>query len=146
MQLTSPNFGDGQAIPADYTCQGLNQAPDLIIDDVPEGTLSLALLVTDPDSANGNFVHWLMWNIPPTTTSLYSNQWPNEAKQGYNDFGLPGYGGPCPAEGLHHYHFRLVALDILLDLSEGSYLADLESVMYNHILTECELVGLYQKT
>ena len=145
MRLSSSNFSDGQAIPVEFTCQGEGSAPDLAIESVPDSAKSLALTMIDPDSPSGNFVHWLAWNIPADTSAINDGQLPSGSLQGYNDFSQLGYGGPCPAQGLHHYHFKLYALDISLELAEGAYLKDLENAIYNHIVTQSELIGTYQK-
>lgn len=121
MKLTSPAFGDGQAIPAKYTCDGQNISPPLEIRDVPESTASLTLKVDDPDSPNGQFLHWIIVEISPTTTIIKEGTEP-DGKPGKNDFGNPGWGGPCPVHGNHRYVFKLTAYDETGDELESTQL------------------------
>lgn len=144
MIISSSNFQDGQAIPKACTCQGENRAPDLMIGQVPDDALSLALVMDDPDSPSKKWVHWIAWNIPPTCGSISDGRLPAEAIQGTNDFMKIGYGGPCPHQGLHHYHFTLYALDAILELAEGATLRDLEEAMFDHILDKALLIGTYR--
>lgn len=146
MEIKSPVFDANQKIPADYTCDGENINPPLEIENVPGGTLSLALIVDDPDAPNGNFVHWLMWNIEPTVTLIEEDSVPKGAVQGKTDFGKIGYGGPCPHSGTHHYCFTLYALDDkIIILEEGADRMDLEAEINGHIITEASLIGLYER-
>src|SRR6266568_6480993 len=101
MLLTSPKFAAGGAIPAACTCQGAGLNPSLTIADVPTGSVSLALILDDPDSPSGTFTHWLLWNIAPETHEIAEGPVPVGAVQGLNDFGKPSYGGPCPSSGQH---------------------------------------------
>ncbi len=110
MKLTSPAFKDGQAIPAKYTCDGDNISPPLHIEDAPVNTASFTLKVDDPDSPNGHFLHWILIEIPPTTTEITEGTEP-DGKPGKNDFGQNGWGGPCPMQGNHRYVFTLTAYD-----------------------------------
>lgn len=110
MTLTSPAFTDGQAIPAKYTCDGDNSSPPLEIQDIPEGTTHFTLKVDDPDSPSGHFLHWIVVEIPATTTVIKEGTEP-EGKSGTNDFGKTGWGGPCPISGNHRYIFKLTAYD-----------------------------------
>ena len=143
--ITSPAFKDGEKIPSKYTCDGENINPELNIEGIPEGTKSLVLIVDDPDAPMGNFLHWLVFNIPPETKLIEENSIPQEAKLGKNDFGKTSYGGPCPPYGQHRYYFKLYALDTVLDLENGATLNEVKSAMRNHILAEAELLGLYQR-
>src|SRR5436190_17916816 len=108
MTLSSPAFANNGAIPAKYTCDGANVSPPLTIAGVPTDAKSLALTVDDPDAPGGSFTHWLVWKIPPSTTAIAEGQHLGTEEQ--NGFGKPGYGGPCPPSGLHHYVFTLYAL------------------------------------
>src|ERR1051325_11461887 len=101
MTLRSSAFANNAAIPAKYTCDGANVSPPLAISGVPPAAKSLALTVDDPDAPGGSFTHWLVWKIPPSTTSIAEGQHLGTEEQ--NGFGKPGYGGPCPPSGLHHY-------------------------------------------
>lgn len=144
MKLKSSAFENEQPIPQKYTCQGEDVSPPLIIEGAPQGTESLVLIVDDPDAPNGTFDHWLAWNIPPSTANLPEGA--QVPKQGKNHFGKNLYKGPCPPLGApHHYHFKVYALDILLDLPDGSSKKQLEFAMKNHILAKGELIGTYQR-
>lgn len=105
-------------------------------------TKTLALVMEDPDSPQGVFVHWVVWNIPPTNKIL-ENTSPGEA--GTNDFGDKEYSGPCPPSGLHHYHFKVYALDNFLHLDPKCGKADLEQAMDPYIIGFGELVGTYSR-
>ena len=145
MKITSPAFQNNETIPKRYTCDGENINPPIYFEDLPQGTKSLVLIVDDPDAPRGNFLHWLVFNIPPETKLIEENSIPQEAKLGKNDFGKTSYGGPCPPYGQHRYYFKLYALDTVLDLENGATLNEVKSAMRNHILAEAELLGLYQR-
>src|SRR3981081_4501947 len=119
-QLTSPAFADGTIIPQRYTCKGKNLTPPLQITGTPEGTASMALILHDPDSPSGDFLHWSIWNVNPALSKLEENTVPEGVLQGTNDFGQLGYGGPCPHTGTHRYVFDLYALKAQLDLPAGA--------------------------
>jgi Raf kinase inhibitor-like YbhB/YbcL family protein len=140
LTVTSSAFKVNGEIPPKYTCNGINVSPPLEIKNIPGSAKSLALLVEDPDAPRGTWVHWVMWNIPP---SLTIREGAVPGVQGVNDFGVNLYGGPCPPSGTHHYHFKVYALDTLLNLPEGSTKNDLEYALDNHILAYGELVGCY---
>jgi Raf kinase inhibitor-like YbhB/YbcL family protein len=120
LRLTSPVFADNAAIPAKYTCRGQNISPPLVISGVPNSTKSLVLILHDPDAPSGDFVHWVVWNIPPGTTAIAEGALPSGAKLGMTSFGKTAYGGPCPPSGMHHYIFELFALRSALDLPAGA--------------------------
>lgn len=147
MQLTSPAFANNQPIPDKYSCNGANISPPLAISQVPAGAQTLALIVDDPDAASGTWIHWLVWNIIPSTTSIAENTIPTGAVEGTTSFGKPGYGGPCPPNPpVHHYRFKLYALDTLLDISANSKVVDLQAAMSGHVLETTVLIGTYQKS
>jgi hypothetical protein len=143
MELKSPAFENESDIPSKYTCDGDNMSPPLEISNIPEGTKSLALMCDDPDAMGGDFIHWLVWNIDPATSSILEAELPNGAVLGKTDFGNQEYGGPCPPNGVHHYHFKLYALDTVVNLSEESTKNELLGAISEHILDQCSLVGLY---
>lgn len=145
LKLSSPAFQDGGTIPAKYTCQGADINPQLNIDGIPKNAKSLVLIVDDPDAAAGDWVHWLMWNVP-VISRIGENSVPAGAVQGENDFGAPEYGGPCPGSGRHRYFFKLYALDSSLQLNPNSKKLDVETAMKGHILAQTKLIGLYQKS
>jgi len=150
IELTSPGFGEGGMIPRENTCDGRDISPELQWAAVPEGSQSLALIVDDPDAPSGTFVHWVLYNLPPDRHELTENMphdeiLPNGARQGINDFGRIGYGGPCPPSGTHRYYFTLYALDTDLDLPAGETKARLLEAMDNHVLAKGQLMGKYQR-
>jgi Raf kinase inhibitor-like YbhB/YbcL family protein len=142
MELRSPEFKNNEFIPKKFTCRGANINPELVISDIPQGTQSLALIFNDPDAASGDWVHWVIFDIP-VASKIEQNSAPG--KQGVNDFGEMSYGGPCPPSGTHRYVFRIYALDAMLNLEEGISKADLEKAMAMHILAKAELIGLFKK-
>ena len=141
--IESPAFGENEKVPAKFTCDGDNINPQLDISGVPDGTASLVLIVDDPDAPGGTWVHWTMWNLDPGTISISENSVPAGVIEGVTDFGVPGYGGPCPPSGTHRYFFKLFALDITLDLDSSASAVDVESAIQGHVLDSAELVGLY---
>ena len=145
MIISTPAFKNGENIPSKYTCDGENINPPLEISGVPTGTKSLVLIMDDPDSPSGTWLHWSVWNISPQTTEIPENSVPAGAKEGLTSFGEIGYGGPCPHSGKHRYFFRLYALDSKLDLPQGASRTELEQAMAGHILAEAELMGLYER-
>ncbi len=145
LKLTSPVFKENQPIPSRYTCEGLDINPALGIEQVPSEAQSLALIMDDPDAPGGTWVHWVLWNINPTTSELREGSVPPGARQGINDFKKNKYGGPCPPSGIHRYFFKLYALDTKLDLPEKKGKAALEAAMKGHVLAHAELVALYGK-
>ncbi len=140
LKIQSPAFRPNQEIPEKYGCEAEGINPPLTIDGKPEGTRSLALVMDDPD-AKGNFEHWIMWNIPPSTSSIAERSAPGI--EGLNSAGTHGYTGPCPPSGTHHYRFKAYALDMELGLSSNARKKDLENAMKGHILAQGELVGLF---
>jgi Raf kinase inhibitor-like YbhB/YbcL family protein len=145
-RLTSPSFAEGDAIPARHTCDGANDSPELDWRGAPAGTRSLVLIVRDPDARG--FVHWLAYGIEGATDGSLPERIPPSAaspKQGRNDFGDIGYGGPCPPSGTHHYVFALSALDVALGLDGSKRLAEVEAGMKGHVLASTELTGTYRR-
>jgi Raf kinase inhibitor-like YbhB/YbcL family protein len=145
MQITSPAFTHQASIPEKYTCQGDNINPPLNFTDVPTKTKSLVLILDDPDAPGGDFVHWLLWNIDPTTPGIDEKSSPQSAVSGTTGFGSNLYGGPCPPSGNHRYFFKLYALDITLDLPASTDKSGLLAAMNGHIIDQAELIGTYEK-
>jgi hypothetical protein len=150
ISVSSSAFPEGGMIPAKYTCDGNDVSPPLKWTGVPEGTKSQALVSNDPDAPVGTWVHWVMWNIPPSVQELPENvppkpELPDGSRQGISDFRRPGYGGPCPPSGVHRYYFRIYALDTVLDLPGSTRKADLVKAMKGHILAEGQLMGKYSR-
>lgn len=144
LQITSPAFQNNGMIPRQYTCDGKDINPPLMIAGVPQGTKSFALICDDPD-ASGTWVHWVLWNIDPSVKEIKEDTVPKGAVEGMNDFGKHAYGGPCPPIGTHRYFFKVYALDTVLDIGPNSQKAALEEAMMGHILGEGQLVGLYKQ-
>ncbi len=144
MRISSSAFEQNGFIPSNYTCDGGNTSPPLQFDDVPNAAVSLALTVTDPDAPRGTFTHWLIWNISPNCIGFDEGQTPAGTIQGRNDAGQARYMGPCPPSGVHHYYFKLFALDQMLDRDTDTTRTELEQAMANHVIDQAELVGLYQ--
>ncbi len=150
-QLLSPSFTEGQLIPVRHTCDGPDVSPALQWNAVPDGTASFALICDDPDAPAGTWVHWVIFNIPPTTQGLAENltpvrQLPDGSRQGLNDFQKIGYNGPCPPPGpAHRYFFKLYALSTMLDLPAGSTKAEVMKRMEGKILATAQLMGRYKR-
>jgi Raf kinase inhibitor-like YbhB/YbcL family protein len=151
MNLTSTSFQGGTRIPAKFTCNGAGVSPQLAWSAPPAGTASYALIVTDPDAPGRTFVHWVLYGLPAAAQALpeglpAQGQLADGSRQGRNDFGDLGYGGPCPPRGApHHYIFTLYALDAKLNLPVGATRAQVEADIQGHILAKGELVGLFQR-
>ena len=142
LTISSPAFSDGSRIPNKYTCDGENINPPLQIQDIPTEATSLAIIVDDPDAPIGTWSHWLTWNIPITHTVRENHQ---HGEEGLNDFLENRYDGPCPHAGLHHYHFKVYALDAQMKLPGRTRQRDLEKAMAGHILAYGELIGTYKR-
>jgi Raf kinase inhibitor-like YbhB/YbcL family protein len=150
ISVSSSAFQEGGMIPPKYTCDGNDLSIPLTWTGVPEGTKSIAVISDDPDAPVGTWVHWVMWNIPPTVRELAEGvptkpRLPDGSRQGISDFGRPGYGGPCPPSGTHRYYFKVYALDVTLDLPGTTRKADLVKAMKGHILAEGQLMGKYSR-
>ena len=151
--LASAAFREGAAIPAKYTCDGVDVSPPLGWSGAPVGTRSFALIADDPDAPAGTWVHWVLYNLPADVSELPENIAKVEsldlggARQGRNDFRRPGYGGPCPPPGPpHRYFFKLYALDAPLKLKAGAQKRDVEAAMEGHVLATAQLMGTYGRS
>ncbi len=150
ISVVSSAFKDGEMIPRQYTCDGRDISPPLTWTGIPEGTQSLVLICEDPDAPAGVWVHWVIYNMPPSTGELPEAVPGDEtlssgARHGVNDFGRPGYGGPCPPRGIHRYIFTLYAVDSMLDLSGKVAKHDVERAMEGRMLGKGELMGKYRR-
>lgn len=146
LSLESSAFVPGKEIPKKYGYKFKNVSPPLKIRNIPKDTKSLAIIMDDPDAmgAVGKiWVHWVIWNINPTTTEILEGTIPPETIEGMNDFGEIGYGGPAPPDKRHTYIFKLYALKKKLDLKQGSTKAQLETAMKNQILAKTSLEGTF---
>jgi Raf kinase inhibitor-like YbhB/YbcL family protein len=145
MQIKSNIFANNGNIPVQYTCDGAGTQVPLEIFGVPASAKSLALIVDDPDAPMGLFVHWVVWNIDPKTFIIENAKVPAGAVEGFTGLNKPGFVAPCPPTGIHHYHFKLYALDTLLSIPNSTNEAGLVSAMNDHIIKDASLVGLYGK-
>lgn len=145
MRISSPAFRDGDFIPPKYTCDGKDVNPELHIENVPASAKSLAILVDDPDSPSGNWLHWSVWNITPSTKVIAENSVPQGSVEGETDFSEVGYGGPCPGSGEHEYRFIVYALDVTLTLPPGSVRIAIEQAIEGHVIASTALTGRYQR-
>jgi Raf kinase inhibitor-like YbhB/YbcL family protein len=151
LQVTSTAFKEGETIPKQYTGDGADKSPPLRWSDPPDGTKSFALICEDPDAPRRTFVHWVLFNVPAKARELPEGVPAREtlddgSKQGKNDFGDLGFGGPSPPKGKpHRYYFKLYALDTTLDLPAGATAEQVRSAMSGHVLAEGQLMGRYQR-
>jgi Raf kinase inhibitor-like YbhB/YbcL family protein len=154
MKLTSAAFSESQSIPRVYTCEGKNMSPPLAWSGVPANAKSLVLIVDDPDAPDPaapriTWVHWVLYDIPPTATGLAegvaSSALPKGTREGSNGWQRTVYGGPCPPIGRHRYLHKLYALDAVLPDLDKPSAAALEQAMKGHIIAQTQLIGTYQK-
>ena len=146
MKIESSAFENREEIPQRYGYKKDNINPAIIIKDVPAEAKSLVLIMDDPDAmgvVGKIWVHWIIWNIDPSTDEIPENSIPSNSIQGKTDFGEIGYGGPAPPDKEHVYIFKLYALDNKLDLNEGSTKSEVETAMKDHIIIESKLEGRY---
>lgn len=150
IEVRSSAFEEGGAIPARYTCDGLDISPPLSWGSVPDGAQSLALIADDPDAPRGTFVHWVIFNLPTDMGHLMEDipnrpTLPSGAMQGVNGAGGIGYMGPCPPSGTHRYYFKVYALDTRLDLGGRATKEDIMGAIEGDVLAEGQLMGVYQR-
>ena len=154
MRIRSSAFQDGEPIPGRHARTGADLSPPLVIEEVPQGASSLALIVDDPDAPAGTWVHWLIWGIPADHTALPEAVPPDGevgplggARQGTNDFGDVGWGGPQPprGHGVHHYRFTAYALKGSVDVEPGATRGALEAAMADRILATARLTGTFER-
>jgi len=152
MRVTSTAFSQDGTIPKQYTGEGKDLSPPLAWSGAPANVQSFALICDDPDAPRKDpWVHWVLVNVPGDVKELAegasrSAELPAGAREGKNDFGKIGYGGPMPPPGKpHRYYFKLYALDTMLDLKEGSTKQQVESAIAGHILAEGQLIGKYAR-
>jgi len=151
--LTSSAFGAGATIPRRHTCDGEDVSPPLAWEGAPSSTAAFALVVHDPDAPAGDWVHWVLYDLPGHASELPEDVGDaerldnlGEAIQGRNDFGKIGWGGPCPPRGKpHRYVFTLYALDARLGLEPGARRGDVERAVKSHALGRAEVLGTYSR-
>ena len=151
IDISSQAFTPAGHIPERYTCKGLDDSPELAWTNVPNDAKSLVLTVDDPDAPSGSFTHWIIYNLPTTVVGLSAGV-PRSAtltqggRQGLNDFGRVGYNGPCPPPGgLHHYHFRIFALDRSLQFNSDPDGERVRNAIRGHVLAEGETIGVFSR-
>jgi Raf kinase inhibitor-like YbhB/YbcL family protein len=150
LTISSPAFAQNDSIPAEHTCDGANVPPPIEWEGTPKNAASLVLIVDDPDAPDPEapkrtFVHWVLYDIPPTATEIHSHS-VSGARVGPNDAGGQGYSGPCPPVGRHRYFFKLYALDVKLgDLGQATK-ASVEAAMAGHVIAKAQLIGTYQRS
>ncbi|CAN5433568.1 hypothetical protein BH11BAC1_BH11BAC1_02950 [soil metagenome] len=142
LTITSPDFHEGKMIPEKFTCEGANTSPAITITNIPKEAVSMVLIMDDPDAPNGGYDHWVVFNIEPGGNIL-ENTVPGI--QGANGIGEANYTGPCPPTGEHHYHFKVYALDMMLNLKSGAGKKSVIDNIAGHVIASGEIVGLYSK-
>ena len=150
MKLNSSAFEEGGMIPSKYTCDGENISPPLSWSGEPENTKSFVITCDDPDAPSGNWIHWVIYDIPVNVLELKENVPPqkileNSAKQGLSDFGKIGYGGPCPPGGTHRYIFKIYAINKMLELEAGLKKSEVLKAIDGNILAETQILSKYKK-
>jgi Raf kinase inhibitor-like YbhB/YbcL family protein len=148
IEVSSPAFEPGGAIPQKYTGEGRDVSPPLIWEGLPDETKEIALICDDPDAPTPNpWVHWVVYKIPADVMGFREGSTQGEVLEGKNDFGTLGYGGPMPPKGhgVHHYYFKVYALDTELEVAAGLTKEQLLEAIEGHVLDEGELVGTYER-
>lgn len=141
--VTSPAFEHEAEIPVKYSCEGDGINPPLTISNIPPSALSLAIIAEDPDAPGGTFDHWLMWDIPVTSSIIMENS--NPGVLGNHGSNETGYYPPCPPSGSHRYYFHVYAINRMLELPEGSSRQDFEAAIKDGVIAEGSLMGTYEK-
>ncbi len=149
-KLASAAFTEGQSIPRQYTCDGINISPPLEWSGLPKSAKTIAIIADDPDAPAGTWVHWVIYNLPADTMGMIENLPMTEdvkggGLQGKNDFEKVGYGGPCPPSGRHRYFFKLYAIDVELPLKGGATKSEVEKAMEGHVMAQAQLMGTYHR-
>ena len=149
--IKSSAFDSGAEIPKKFTCDAADVSPALEWSGAPAKTITLAIVMDDPDAPAGTWVHWMLWNLSVSAHSLPEGvakreQLDDGTRQGRNDFRKIGYNGPCPPPGkAHRYFFRLYALDAKLDLAPGATRQEIDAAMKGHTLGEAEYMGTFRR-
>lgn len=150
IKLTSTAFKEGELIPRQHTCDGVNVSPSLEWSGVPKSAKTIAIVADDPDAPSGTWVHWVLYDLPADNIGMVENLPATDELraggfQGKNDFGKIGYGGPCPPSGTHRYFFKIYALDSELSLKAGATKAEVEKSMEGHVVSQGQLMGTYRR-
>ena len=148
-RLNTSAFAEGGDIPRLHTCDGADLSPTLEWTGEPSGTQSFTLIMDDPDAPAGTWNHWLLYDLSPSVRVLAQGFRPGAlGASGVNDFGKPGYGGPCPPKrhGPHRYYITLYAVDLpSLGVRHGATRADLDRALEGHILAKTQYMGRYER-
>jgi Raf kinase inhibitor-like YbhB/YbcL family protein len=145
MIVESAAFAAGGPIPERHTCDGADVPPPVSWSGAPAETRTFALVMDDPDAPRGTWVHWVVFDLPSTQTSIGEGALPSGARAGSNSWGRLGYGGPCPPSGTHRYFIRVYAVDAALGLESGVTAAELARALEGHVLAEAALMGRYRR-
>lgn len=151
LTVLSTAFIMGAVVPPKFTCKGENVSPPLMWGQVPDKTRSIVVICDDPDSAGGDWVHWLLFNVPPETQKLDEHvpatpELVSGAIQGLNDYDKNCYMGPCPPPGKpHRYYYKVYALDIKLSLTTSARKPDVLEAMEGHVLAQGQLMGTFKR-
>jgi len=146
LTVTSKSFPSGGTVPVDYTCDGADRSPQLTWSAPPPGTKSLAIVTDDPDAPGGDFTHWIVFDLRPDALAIPEGGDPTElgGVLGLNGFNRIGYSGPCPPRmEIHHYFFRVFALDAPLSAKPGANRDTIDAAMSSHVLAEGALMGTF---
>jgi Raf kinase inhibitor-like YbhB/YbcL family protein len=151
LKLETTAFSSGGFIPARFTCKGRDVSPPLAWSGPPADTRAFALILEDPDAPAGTWTHWLVYDLPPSARALpegvpTSGEISGGGRQGTNDFGKIGYGGPCPPPGKpHRYFFRLYSLNAPLKLSAGASKEEVQAALRGRVVAETQLMGRFKR-
>lgn len=145
--LTSRAFAAGEDLPARFTREGDNVSPPLEWSQLPPGTRSIVVICDEPNSPTGNVVHWLLYNLPATTSGLPEHlptidPLANDARQGVNDFSRTGYTGPLrPTAGSRRMLFQVFALNAVLSSRSGVTKSELIRAMESRVIARARLTA-----
>jgi len=145
MKITTDAFSPDGIIPKEYSCDGVGKIPDLKIAAVSQDTVSLAVIVSDPDAPSGEFIHWVVWDLLPSITGITNGNLPEDAVVGRNSAGATSYVAPCPPSGTHRYYYTVYALDTIFTLPANAGVAELRQAMAGHILSQAQVMGHYSR-
>ncbi|MBU0958080.1 MAG: YbhB/YbcL family Raf kinase inhibitor-like protein [Nanoarchaeota archaeon] len=149
MEIKS-DFRNNERIPEKYTADGDDVNPRLEILGIPDEAKSLVLIVDDPDAqkvVGYTWIHWVVFNIPVSGDKVIIGENSIPGDSGKSTYGKAEYGGPNPPAGTgeHHYHFKVYALDITLDLDSSADVNKISSEMEGYVLDSAELIGIYSR-
>ncbi len=144
MELSTNSFQNGQMMDKKYTCDGSDISPHLAWSDAPSGTKSFAISCVDPDAPMGDWIHWLVCNIPADVNHIpEGGPVPAGSVVIVNDFRKTNYGGPCPPGGTHRYYFTVYALDTesISPVGKNEFFKQVEA----HTIEKKQVMGTYSR-